>query len=100
MAQLASHFRFPSGTNPANWQSARVFSVVKKLPIRLPNSVHGKERLWTKAALADWANCSFGFLDEEVRAGRLKALRLSHSRIRYRWADIEAWLATKELQTT
>jgi hypothetical protein len=77
-----------------------VFPVIQKLPILLPESVYGKPRLWTKAALADWACCSFSFIDEEVRAGRLKALQLSHSRVRYRWTDIEAWIATKELQIT
>jgi hypothetical protein len=73
--------------------------VTKKLPIRLPESVYGKERLWTKAALADWATCSLAFLDDEIRAGRLKAFKLSPTRVRFRWADIEAWLASKEKPT-
>jgi hypothetical protein len=71
--------------------------MTKKDLIRLPESVHGKPRLWTKAALADWANCSFAFLDEEIRAGRLKAIKLSHTRTRFRWSDIEAWVTAKEL---
>jgi len=73
--------------------------VTKKLPIRLPESVYGKERLWTKAALADWATCSFNFIDEEVKAGRLKAIKLSPGRVRFRWADIETWLSSKEEKT-
>jgi hypothetical protein len=60
--------------------------------------VYGQPRLWTKTALADWACCSTEYLDEEVRAGRLKAIKLSQTRVRFRWRDIEAWVATKELQ--
>jgi hypothetical protein len=75
-------------------------NVTKKLPIRLPESVYGKERLWTRAALADWATCSTTFLDEEIRAGRLKAIVLSSSRIRFRWCDIQDWVAGKEKKIT
>jgi hypothetical protein len=73
-----------------------LLAMMKKPPIRLANSVHGKERLWTKSLLCEWSHCSPAFIDEEIRARRLKVLMLSEGRARFRWEDIQSWLNAKE----
>jgi hypothetical protein len=49
----------------------------------------------TKTGLATHLECSERYLEEEVRAGRLRCIRLSSRAVRFLPKDIEAWLSAK-----
>jgi hypothetical protein len=51
----------------------------------------------SKKELGQWLHCSPKFLEGEVNAGRLRALKLSNRMIRFNWSDIQAWLQSKSV---
>jgi hypothetical protein len=55
----------------------------------------GKARPITKAELCQWMQASPNYIESEVSKGNLRVRRMSNKMIRFAWADIEAWLASK-----
>jgi hypothetical protein len=47
---------------------------------------------WTKKELSDWCNCTKRFLELEVAAGRLRAVKLGTRAVRFLPRDIERWI--------
>lgn len=54
------------------------------------------EKLFTPRELADLARFNVATVYRAVERGELRALRLSGGRLRFRPADIRAWLAVAE----
>jgi predicted DNA-binding transcriptional regulator AlpA len=63
-----------------------------KAPRPLPAS---SPELFDKSQLRQLLGCSSKFIESEVSAGRLRALRLSPKMIRFTMSDVTAWLASK-----
>jgi predicted site-specific integrase-resolvase len=53
------------------------------------------EALWTSAQLADHLNISPRSLEKMRAAGRIPFIRLSATSVRYRPAEIQAWLSKR-----
>jgi hypothetical protein len=62
----------------------------------LPEIVEGRERLLTDTALSDWLQVTTAFVRREVKAGRLKAILLKDNEFRFRWADVDEWVKSRE----
>jgi hypothetical protein len=61
-----------------------------------PKIIEGRTRLLTDVAVCDWVQCSLNYLRREVKAGRLKAIQLANTELRFRWEDIDEWIKAKE----
>jgi hypothetical protein len=55
-------------------------------------SSHMDDPPWTKKELSDWCNCTKRFLELEVAAGRLRAVKLGTRAVRFLPRDIERWI--------
>ena len=65
-------------------------SLNSKLPLQIESPV---DPVLTRAQLCALANVSEDTLRREVRAGKLKMLRLSARRVGFRRSEAERWLA-------
>jgi excisionase family DNA binding protein len=61
----------------------------KVVPISPTDSVRD---ILTKAAAAEYVDCSSRYLERQIRAGRLKALKPTGKLVRIRRSDLEAFL--------
>jgi hypothetical protein len=65
----------------------------EKLPVTLLPTL---TRPVSKTELSTWLDVSERFLELEVRAGRLRALKLGARALRFLPNDVQAWLESKE----